>query len=170
MEDTKRQTSNERPGVSEPKILPHNEARERARDGEASPHPHAIPHQHVVLLLRAQPRSSNLKPSTGKRITPKRVQTASRERRSAPSQGDSLAIPLQPEGPREACGAVHAGARPQVRWPRVSRGGRLVTEVRVVNERRRLGRERAPIANCLEGSHVQCACACAWPWDAALPT
>ena len=32
--------------------------------------------------------------------------------------------------PREACGAVHAGARPQVRWPRVSRGGRLVTEVR----------------------------------------
>ena len=33
--------------------------------------------------------------------------------------------------PREACGAVHAGARPQVRWPRVSRGGRLVTEVRL---------------------------------------
>ena len=33
--------------------------------------------------------------------------------------------------PREACGAVYAGAASaQVRWPRVSRGGRLVTEVR----------------------------------------
>ena len=46
--------------------------------------------------------------------------------------GLSLAIPFQPQRPREACGTVHgcthAGAR--VHWPRVSRGGRLVTEVR----------------------------------------
>ena len=32
--------------------------------------------------------------------------------------------------PREACGTVYAGAWPQVHWPRVSRGGQLVTEVR----------------------------------------
>ena len=54
-------------------------------------------------------------------------ESTSRKTRAGP--GDSLAIPFQPQRPREACGTVHPrGAR--VHWPRVSRGGRLVTEVR----------------------------------------
>ena len=49
--------------------------------------------------------------------------------RRAPAWGTRLRS-RSSQRPREACGTVYAGAWPQVHWPHVSRGGRLVTEVR----------------------------------------
>ena len=63
------------------------------------------------------------------RLTKKVPRSGSSLGRRAPAWGTRLRS-RSSQRPREACGAVHAGARPQVRWPRVSRGGRLVTEVR----------------------------------------
>ena len=63
------------------------------------------------------------------RTTKKVPRSRSSLGRRAPARGTRLRS-RSSQRPREACGTVYAGARPQVHWPRVSRGGRLVTEVR----------------------------------------
>ena len=63
------------------------------------------------------------------RTTKKVPRSRSSLGRRAPARGTRLRS-RSSQRPREACGTVYAGAWPQVHWPRVSRGGRLVTEVR----------------------------------------